>query len=45
LAVEQIYADNITRGCSTDPLSYCPNDDVHRDEMASFIARALGIAE
>ena len=43
LAVEQIYADNITQGCSTNPLSYCPHDIVPRDEMASFIARALGM--
>ncbi|MEE8407273.1 MAG: S-layer homology domain-containing protein, partial [Acidimicrobiia bacterium] len=43
LAVEQIYADQITLGCGTDPLSYCPFDVVHRDEMASFIARALGL--
>ncbi|HZD21826.1 MAG TPA: S-layer homology domain-containing protein, partial [Acidimicrobiia bacterium] len=40
---ERIYVDGITRGCQTDPLSYCPNDSVLRDQMASFLARALGI--
>ncbi|MFV1961944.1 MAG: S-layer homology domain-containing protein, partial [Acidimicrobiia bacterium] len=43
LPAEQIYADGITLGCSVDPLRYCPLDVVRRDEMASFIARALGI--
>lgn len=42
-AVEQIYADAITKGCKTNPLSYCPSDRVLRDQMASFLARALGI--
>jgi hypothetical protein len=40
---EQIYADGITLGCSINPLNYCPLDPVERDEMASFLARALGI--
>ena len=40
---EKIYADGITLGCNTNPLSYCPLDPVRRDAMASFLARALGI--
>ena len=40
---EKIYADGITLGCTTTPLSYCPLDTVQRDEMGSFLARALGI--
>lgn len=40
---EQILADGITTGCKTTPLSYCPNGLVLRDQMASFLARALGI--
>lgn len=40
---EQIYSDGITQGCRTNPLSYCPNDQVLRDQMASFLAKALGI--
>ena len=40
-AVEGLLAAGVTRGCSADPIAYCPNDPVRRDEMASFIARAL----
>lgn len=42
-SVEQIYRDGVTKGCRTDPLTYCPGDSVRRDQMASFLARALGI--
>ena len=41
---DQMYEMGITAGCSTDPLRYCPFDAVRRDEMATFLARALGIA-
>ncbi len=35
-------ADNaITKGCAAG--KYCPNANVRRDEMASFLARALGL--
>ncbi|MDE0601803.1 MAG: hypothetical protein OXI56_08415 [bacterium] len=40
-AVESILDAGITRGCSADPLLFCPNDTVNRDTMASFLARAL----
>jgi len=40
-AVEGLLAAGVTKGCSADPLAYCPHDPVRRDEMASFIARAL----
>ncbi len=40
-AVEGLLEAGITRGCSTDPLSYCPHDHVLRDQMASFLARVL----
>jgi len=33
----------ITLGCNPAGTQYCPNVDVPRDQMASFIARALGI--
>lgn len=39
--VEGLFAAGITGGCSTDPLAYCPDDPVRRDQMASFLARAL----
>jgi hypothetical protein len=37
-----IYAARITAGCSSDPLAYCPDDAVTREQMAVFITRALG---
>lgn len=40
-AVEGILAAGVTKGCSEDPLSYCPGEAVPRDQMASFLARAL----
>ena len=40
---EKMYALEITTGCATDPLRYCPSDPVKRDQMASFLARALGL--
>lgn len=39
--VEGLLAAGITGGCSTDPLTYCPGDPVSRDQMASFLVRAL----
>ncbi len=42
---EQIYREGITFGCRVSPLSYCPSDAVLRDQMASFLARALGIGD
>ena len=40
-AVEGILAAGVTTGCSADPLLYCPDKPVRRDQMASFLARAL----
>ncbi len=37
--IEQIYADEITTGCTTDPLMFCPSDTVTRAQMATFITR------
>ncbi len=39
--VGRIYEENITAGCSVDPLQYCPTDGVTRAEMAAFLVRAL----
>ena len=38
---ETLFDQGITKGCLTTPLSFCPNDAVLRDQMASFVARAL----
>ena len=39
--IEQLYQDGLTRGCSTDPLRYCPENDISRAEMAVFLVRVL----
>ena len=41
--IEYIYAQGITTGCSTDPLLYCPFDDVTRAQMAAFLARSFSL--
>jgi N-acetylmuramoyl-L-alanine amidase len=41
--VEAIRVAGITSGCSTAPSLYCPLDPVKRDQMATFLARALKI--
>ena len=40
-AVEGLRVAGVTKGCKADPRSYCPDDDVRRDQMASFLARVL----
>jgi hypothetical protein len=41
--IEQIYNDGITTGCSSSPLQYCPTLNVHREEMAAFLARVFDL--
>lgn len=36
-----IYNSGITTGCSQNPLMYCPDNSVTREQMAVFITRAL----
>jgi hypothetical protein len=40
--IEWVYAQGITSGCT--PTLYCPNDPVPRDQMASFLSRALHLS-
>ena len=43
--INALAAAGITKGCTVEaPPRYCPNNDVTRGEMATFIARALGLA-
>lgn len=42
-STERMYDLGITTGCGTDPLRYCPDANVSRAQMASFIARAVGL--
>ena len=39
--VEGVYAAGVTTGCGDDPLRYCPDRPVRRDQMASFLVRTL----
>ena len=32
-------------GCTRDPLQFCTGDPVRRSQMATFLARALGLVE
>ena len=38
--IEQFYNDGITKGCSDNPVMYCPDQPVTRAEMAIFLLRA-----
>jgi hypothetical protein len=44
-SIYAIAEDGITLGCNAEGTLYCPDTAVPRDQMASFIARALGLAE
>ena len=39
--VERLAKLGITEGCTTEPLSYCPDQPVSRAQMASFLVRAF----
>lgn len=38
--IEQFYQDEITKGCNTNPSSYCPEQQVTRAEMSVLLLRA-----
>ena len=39
--IDSLAAAGITKGCETEPLSYCPSRSVSRAQMAAFLHRAL----
>jgi hypothetical protein len=39
--IEDIYNRGITAGCATNPLRYCPDADVPREQMATFLVRTF----
>ncbi|HSK79693.1 MAG TPA: S-layer homology domain-containing protein [Thermoanaerobaculia bacterium] len=41
--IEQLYDENITTGCGTNPLRYCPGDLATRWQMAFFLVRTFGL--
>jgi plastocyanin len=43
--INKMAANGITLGCDSSGTIYCPADDVRRDQMASFLGRALDLTE
>ena len=43
--IDALAAARITAGCATGPLRYCPDGSMTRAQMATFLARALGLVE
>ena len=41
--INALVAAGITVGCATEPARYCPSRDTTRAQMATFLARALGL--
>jgi hypothetical protein len=41
--IEQLYAEEITGGCNSSPLSYCPENQVTRAEMAVFLVKTFSL--
>jgi hypothetical protein len=39
--IERLYTGNITTGCNTSPMMYCPTTTVTRDQMAVFLLRGI----
>lgn len=39
--VERLYEQGLTKGCSVNPLKYCLENPLKREELATFITRAL----
>ncbi|MEX2424856.1 MAG: M23 family metallopeptidase [Acidimicrobiia bacterium] len=41
--IEKLVATGVTRGCSTEPMRYCPSQSITRGQIAAFINRALAL--
>jgi hypothetical protein len=41
--IEDLYARNITGGCQTNPLRYCPSNINNRQQMAVFITKTFSL--
>ena len=41
--INVLAANDVTLGCNSAGTKYCPYDPVRRDQMASFLGRALGL--
>ena len=42
-SIRALAAARVTAGCATDPVRYCPDDAGTRGQMATLLARALGL--
>ena len=43
--VDALAASRVTAGCSAAPLRFCPDRNVTRGQMATFLARAAGLVD
>jgi hypothetical protein len=41
--IEQLYAEQVTSGCLTNPLRYCPDNPNSRGEMAVFLVKTFSL--
>ncbi|HKI02826.1 MAG TPA: S-layer homology domain-containing protein [Thermoanaerobaculia bacterium] len=41
--IEQLASEGLTGGCATDPVRYCPDSTVSRDQMAVFLVRTFNL--
>ena len=41
--IDALAAARVTAGCATKPFRYCPDEAVTRAQMATFLARAVGL--
>ena len=41
--IEELYSRQITGGCSTNPLNYCPTASNLRQQMAVFLVKTFGL--
>ena len=41
--IEQLYAENVTGGCSGSPLLYCPTNPNTRGQMAVFLTKIFDL--
>ncbi len=41
--IEALASSGVTKGCGSSPLIFCPNQTITRQEVATWIAKALGL--
>ena len=44
-SIDALAAAGVTAGCATGPLRFCPGASVTRGQMATFVARAVGLVK